>query len=1143
MSLAIDGTPDFEGSFGGTSFSFNPYTTAVADDWLIVAAFLPTNVTNYITSITDTASLVWKRYTRLASNANTGSLEIWYAYKAGTGSTTVTVNSNSANCGGILFAVSGADTTHPFDINPSLPNFGTYPENNQGVIKSNPFNTTAANTMILNVCAGYNSDPGSTATNEGSGSYSWTTIEHGTKGIYSGMAAYYTTASSAATGVQVENTGGASFMISFAMVESGEGSAPSSFYVDSAASASGHGAGAPEISIATTATDTLLVLGINANNNVTVSSLTSSNSLTWTKQKAYTYATGPYDAEIWTAPFSSAGIETVTINFSSSSSGFSANALAIAGYNTGTPLDGNASLPGTANGTSGDPTSASIDTTNTVDCLIAFGGQQGNASIFTGASSGWTLGDSSGGYDSNTDTSSALAYQFVTSAQSGVTNAFTPSVSGKWGVVTIAVEGPPPPPSGTWASTEATDIFAGTGDIPPYGTWSSLETADKFVTPPFGTWGSTEAKDTFAATGDIPPPLQFDASATGGASDPTASGISTANVTLSTNFTNEVIVLEVVVGGFWHQSTVDTVTDTAGLTWKRRHKRFVAGSDQCDVEVWWAHAPTKLTGDVITVNLVGLAGAISMVACGIAGANYTTPWDTNTMAPWFYDSIIANPAAVNFSVSANESIMLAMYGSANVQEDGGVTAPFTYVGTQTESEHNGIGSYASLAYYQAATTQQGVGVSFTQFGGNTNTRGMFTDAIVSADNEGTTTEILWYLDALSIAGTAYNNEVLSATNAEISVSSITAFNKDLMWVVPVLIKSASGLGTVASMNDSQNLVESPGFTRRSRVTSPDGTVALEVWWGYASANFNGNTINVNTLNTASNDFVSAMAIGVGGVTASVFAGEPFWDGDPSLPALNAHDASPGTYPNVGGMTAINPHVLSIIFQANMEADEGGFAALPYVTSNLPKLDALSAGPTADLSVSFMYSDVLLDNQSAEFIESPAPEEWLVIGDAIVVNYPTPPSGLWGSTETKDTFTHSGDFSSIGIDGNGGWVGYVPAHATMATTDAKDTPHGAPSQAPYDSIGWLGWVPAFATMAPTDIRDVMTNTGGWVLGPTGITGRMYPTDARDRMSAGNIAVVTGTMGVSELKDRLASNALLIPKVNPPPLRKRHVLIVS
>src|ERR1019366_6614782 len=231
------------------------------------------------------------------------------------------------------------------------------------------------------------------------------------------------------------------------------------------------------------------------------------------------------------------------------------------------------------------------------------------------------------GYTAETNFNIGAERSYVADVYEVTSGSVTPSISNTlsgaalWTQFQFEILAFVPPPTGTWVSTQVKDAANFVGGTPT------------------GTWGSTEAADSFASAGIVPPPpLGLDGHATGGA---LGAPVNSANVTLTTTKVHDVIVLAITAGGFLNRGIVTSVTDTAGLVWKKRQQRQFNGG-QIDLEVWWAHAPAILTGDVITVH-TDATGFISIEAFGVSGANYTAPWDTHTGAGMFYDYFEVNP--------------------------------------------------------------------------------------------------------------------------------------------------------------------------------------------------------------------------------------------------------------------------------------------------------------------------------------------------------------------------------------------------------------------------------------------------------------------------------------------------------------------
>ncbi len=780
-------------------------------------------------------------------------------------------------------------------------------------------------------------------------------------------------------------------------------------------------------------------------------------------------------------------------------------------------------------------TTSSFNTSSANNLAILGAGQYDGTPAFSGLSAGWT--DESYYLDyANYGATLTAVETFPTSGTAVQASWSAQNVGSDYVWYAIVCLQGTPPPTGTWASTEAPDIMDFV-DIPP-------------VT---GTWTSTEAKDTMNFHGA--PPFGLDGYATGsnsggGSATP---GVTSSTVTLSTTFADDVIVVGVVSTGYWNASEVTSITDTAGLTWKKRNSRWILGSFP-SVELWWAHAPTALAGDIITVHTAnsgghfagGGTGSIALIAWGVSGANYTTPWDKHTQAGSYTDDIdefYPTEIISQAYTSATNTFMFGLQAIQTVTPDSisyGAYTPFTFV-TSSFAPEEGAGGYsatAQFAYYVADAPQNSVAVEFGYLYGGADilfsSAGVMADAIVALGESGTTDAVYWYLDPTT------NSGVISLTSGHALTLSYSAFNNGLMAVLPILIRSASSLGEVTSVTSTQ--AGSPGWERRSRHVS--GQLAYEVWWAYYPTAAADDVVTVTTTNTVSGDIIAGIITSVGGTTGSYGLGDPFWDPSPSLPALNGDLGSPSTgYPYVTDLSTITPHTLLLAFVGNVDpsAPEQGFtnpfvATIPNANNpqggtdfTVPVSNIVSTAPAVNMAYEWLYSSGLATDETAEFLTSPEPAApWIMIGDAIPVGPPQPPTGVWASTEHADIFAATG---------------FVPAHGVWASTEHADEFTGAPAQAPYDSVGWLGWVPAFATWASTGTPDHMT-FDGWLLGFGGITGQMGAVETADRFGATDYAIVTGTWASVESKDRMADNGYLIPLPGPPEgIRKRRVMIIT
>lgn len=750
---------------------------------------------------------------------------------------------------------------------------------------------------------------------------------------------------------------------------------------------------------------------------------------------------------------------------------------------------------------------------------------------------------------------------------------------------------------GNWNGIAGADPAAGTHgyDIStistsPFFLWAELVNQGDKVTLNAGASAFTyTAPSGFLAwdTAAVPAaPLALDGYATAEASEVVGGGphfwipITATEVTLSTTQADDVIVVGVVCGGYYNLSTVTSITDTAGLTWKKRNQRYQTGgyksgssttvNQGLNIEIWWAHAPTALTGDVITINtndpdtasadvegnVLSGNGSVSVVAFGVSGANYTTPWDTHTQAGGYVDNfgtIYYFPAQSQLRTNAADSFLFGLH--ADTSADAGVTQePWVYVASATGAEHDGYDSFVSLVYQVVEEPQIGTDVLVGKtFSGSPvyDAKSVMFDSIVAAGETGTDQEIYWYWDPSA------TSSVVQLTTGNSLTLGYTAVNFNLMVLLEVVIQSSSGLGEVSSISEGQGSLSSAGFERRSRTVTatPGGTLAVEIWWGwmpmYTEAERpNGDTIIINTTNTAAGDIIGAIMWGLGGSTGAYGLGDPFWDINPSIPAGNGSPTS-SPPPYATDISTTIPSDLVVAWAANNTEPVQGFTdpfttlVQDYPQTVLPNMFLSSIAPLFYTGFEFFYTPGLVTNETAEFLQSPGPTGWIVVADAIPVGPPQPPTGTMHISDQQDKFTHTGDYTEIGIASPGGWVALPAIHGIMAATDQEDINGGTPNlgYSPFLGEGWLGGVAAHAAWASVEHDDTM-DFYGWVLG-FGITGQMGAAETKDRLAFSHAATCTGTWHSTGSPDRWASAGLVLPPghVRPPIPYKRRLLIVT
>lgn len=697
---------------------------------------------------------------------------------------------------------------------------------------------------------------------------------------------------------------------------------------------------------------------------------------------------------------------------------------------------------------------------------------------------------------------------------------------------------------GTWASTEAKDVFHGVGLPLLTGTWESTEVKDHFAGTGYpnsvGSWGSIENPDTFFVNGGPPASLGIDAHATGSSHESAF-----ASVTITTNYVDDVIVLGIVSGGFWTRAKVASITDTAGLVWKKRYQRWQVGSNPSS-EIWWAKktsaGPTTITvhtasnaDDPVGLIQVGnTTGFLCVDALAIKGANADRPFDTHTGAGWFTDSFgSGNPTGHLYS-NSTKGMAIAFYGSSGVNSTGTVTAGWTWLERVTAIETSGQTGRIESAYkvFDGAKLFTDP-IQFGQVGGASNSRAIMQDVIVSKDEpdlsaNATDDVIRWFFDG-------HGNQTvlqLSGTNNS-ATQTFQTFEPNSVAVVAVMIESTSG-ARVDHVTDDGN---HSGWARRSIVANDIGTKSFEVWWCQFPAAYSGNITVVADSNIQAGDIIGFTVTGIHGPDATL-RGE-IWDGDSSLPNTATADDVSGLPPQTGPFSTLNNNVLELNFVANTgsvtySGDPTGFQQPPwlqFVGDYFSSVggELVSQAPNFNIATDFKFSAEAVDNESVETDVSPLPSMWFMIVDAMPVGPPSPPTGTWHSTETPDHTSNSGAFTAIGLSSLG-WVGYVPATATMAATDTADraTNSGA-FTAIWNTNGWIGYIPLYYSFAITDSPDIML-AHAWIIGNTTILAKWDSTEDKDRFAASSTCLYSSYTTADSVGDRtsritVTSNAVL------------------
>lgn len=883
--------------------------------------------------------------------------------------------------------------------------------------------------------------------------------------------------------------------------------------------------GSGTVTLTTLAAHDVIVLTVTTKG-ATVSSVADVAGLVWNLRTRYAITSGGNPAgdsnmEIWWAHAPAAlTADVITLTFSGSTK-YEANAFGVCGANVAAPFDAhNANSITATNSGSGNPTIAI--TTDFLHDQFIFGVYGSDLVSESGVSTGMTthIGSLPAGGTGNLN--NGVGYVLKHAPQTALSLSFGQVLGGGANrylmadAIVAAID-----IFGTMGATETKDHFAGTGlGPPPRGTLGATEAKDimnaTVFMPPRGTMGAVEAKDIFGFTGSTTAPLSVDAHATGVSNDSAS-----ASVTLTTTHTNDVIVLGIFTGGHWDKAKVGSVTDTAGLVWKKRNQRWVLGDDP-NMEIWWAKkaaiGATTITvhtlsspGDPVGATQTGNnTGFLCIDAIAITGANADKPWDTHTGAGWFTDSFGNMRFGANgdtgtvarYYSNASKGMALAFYCTVGRPSTGVATAgtDWTWLERVATTESAGQTGTLESAYKVFDTRRFDDWFQLTEDTGALGNHSIMQDIIVAANDPhvadvSTDDVIRWFFD-----GPGQQTIVQLSGSLKSQSLALSTFQRDTICVVGVMVQSSLG-ARVASVTDDGG--HSPGWERRASVVGVPGSLSLETWWCHFPTAFTGNITVTLDDSAQAGDIIGFVAVGINGPDA--FQRGEIWDGDASLPKTNK-DSGSASYQTTGNFSSLNADVLEINFAANTGSffADGGlehFNEDPWMQFHGDFFGSQtgilnSAAPNFNVALQFKFNAAVVNNDHTELNVTPAPDKWLMISDVMPVGPAIPPSGVWGSVETKDHTSHNGNFTAIGIANGPGWVGFPPNHAVMAATDQKDRATNTGAFFPvWDTNGWIGFLPLFMAWHSTDTKDVW-HAPVWVLGPTTILARWESVERKD-----------------------------------------------
>ena len=281
-----------------------------------------------------------------------------------------------------------------------------------------------------------------------------------------------------------------------------------------------------------------------------------------------------------------------------------------------------------------------------------------------------------------------------------------------------------------------------------------------------------------------------------------SSGTLTQTATVSPGLADEILVAHV----FYDYSStgqtgqVNSVTSTSGLTWARRGTaRVDANGQTLIVDVWWAHAATALTSEVVSVTVdsptpdhIGLS-----VSCWTGVGSTTAPWDTNGSLPAFGTS---STNATTPTISTTNAVTTLFSGGYSNQANHLIDPDWLSNIYTVGDNGGGAWNYSSAYDLQAQTAKSG----YTPNQGSAQTIPIrFVDALAGAApaasdfgrQTGVQTETLLQMTS-NMQATGVQTESLLQIDANMQATGVMI---ETLYAVPPSAPLASGQILLAAL--------------------------------------------------------------------------------------------------------------------------------------------------------------------------------------------------------------------------------------------------------------------------------------------------------------------------------------------------------
>ena len=537
---------------------------------------------------------------------------------------------------------------------------------------------------------------------------------------------------------------------------------------------------------------------------------------------------------------------------------------------------------------------------------------------------------------------------------------------------------------------------------------------------------------------------------------------------------------------------IASVADTNGLTWAKRGATQTGTTSEPAfqaVEVWWAHAPTAVSG-TITVTMTGVIdiGVISGII--LQGAvNPSAPWDTNGSLPAHFSDVTGSPVAPSATISTTNPHTLVLAMGSNPRGfsqsvAGGLTLNDS---RNTSSGVNWEDTFFASQFFATAQTSTtialGTSTGWFQF--------LIVDAIAVVGDPSP--------GVLAVDTTLKNNPSLSTSTA--TTAALTTSQTPIVLVMGVCLANTNGTSNpdITSVTDTAGLT----WARRARLNVDDassGFQLLDVWWAFAP---NGVVADTITLHYATQPVTGAYEILA--ISGSPSPSAP-WDANGSLPASASNATGTGSTPAVASVAVTASSSLVLAWQNTRQAT----SCVP--PSGFTDVGAQNNEPGGGSDRAYMdvgykaESSAVSSTTFTSASGSIAP--WGMIVDALSGNAG---GNIWASTETPDT-------ASFVVTGYPGVIGNllstetpdsfaaIGATAVVGTMILAETP---------DSMSARMIQPIRGALAVTETKDAFVAHGvGY-----GVNIALLSTEALDRMVADVVAIqpTHGVLDATETPD--------------------------